>query len=91
MSLYFLCTNSEVNCGLFIFVLLLLFDLRSGLAEMEELFYDLSSFAAEETEMEGASLLEVVKKIKPTILIGLSGVGGIFTGNPHGILILVIF
>ena len=53
---------------------------RKNLAEMEELFYDLSSFAAEETEMEGKSLLEVVKHVKPNILIGLSGVGGIFTG-----------
>jgi len=51
---------------------------------MEEFFYDLSSFAAEETEMEGKSLLEVVKAIKPNILIGLSAVGGLFTGKQTG-------
>lgn len=48
---------------------------------MEELFYDLSSFAAEETDKEGAGLLDVINLVKPNILIGLSGVGGIFTGN----------
>ena len=53
---------------------------RKNLLELEELFYDLTTFAAEETDMEGQSLLEVVKKVKPNILIGLSGVGGIFTG-----------
>ncbi len=52
---------------------------RRGLLEMEELFYDLSSFAAEETEWEGAPLLDVVKLVKPNVLIGLSGVGGVFT------------
>ena len=54
---------------------------RPGLADMEDTFYDISSFAADEEEMEGAALLDVVKAVKPTILIGLSGVGGIFTGK----------
>ena len=54
---------------------------RSNLAEMEETFYDLGTFAADETEMEGANLLQVVQKVGPTILIGLSGVGGLFTGR----------
>ncbi len=54
---------------------------RPNLAAMEETFYDLSSFAAEETEMEGMQLLDVVKTVKPTVLIGLSAVGGIFNGN----------
>lgn len=54
---------------------------RDNLDKMEELFYDLKTFAAEETNMEGMGLLDVVKKVKPNILIGLSGVGGIFTGK----------
>ncbi|XP_040578538.1 uncharacterized protein [Lepeophtheirus salmonis] len=52
---------------------------RHNLREMEELFYDLSTFAANEIEMEGFGLLEVVKRVKPTVLIGLSACGGIFT------------
>ena len=48
---------------------------------MEDLFYDLSNFAAEENEWEGMGLKEVVEKVKPDILIGLSGQGGIFTGR----------
>ena len=48
---------------------------------MEETFFDLSYFAAEETEAEGKGLLDVVKMVKPTILIGLSAQGGIFTGR----------
>ncbi|XP_059097356.1 uncharacterized protein LOC131891736 isoform X1 [Tigriopus californicus] len=54
---------------------------RDNLDKMEELFYDLKTFAAEETNMEGMELLEVVKTVKPNILIGLSGVGGIFTDD----------
>ena len=37
---------------------------------MEEEFYDLSSFAVSEAEMEGKSLLETVKMVKPNIIIG---------------------
>jgi hypothetical protein len=37
---------------------------------MEELFEDLSSFAESDTAMEGLSLLDTVKKVKPSILIG---------------------
>jgi len=51
---------------------------RSNLAKMEENFYDLATFAEDDVTMEGMSLIEVIKKVKPTVLIGLSGCGGIF-------------
>ena len=47
--------------------------------EMEDLFYDLSSFAARDHTMEGLSLLETIRRVRPTILIGLSACGGLFT------------
>ena len=37
---------------------------------MEEEFYDLSSFAVNDADMEGLSLLDTVRKVKPNILIG---------------------
>ena len=37
---------------------------------MEEEFFDLSSFAVQDAEMEGKSLLETVKAVKPNIIIG---------------------
>ena len=37
---------------------------------MEDEFYDLSSFAVDDASMEGMSLLETVKTVKPNILIG---------------------
>ena len=40
---------------------------------MEDEFYDLSSFAVEDSSMEGMSLLDTVKSVKPNILIGKSG------------------
>ena len=46
---------------------------------MEENFYDLSSFAARDNTMEGMSLLDTVKTVKPNILIGLSACGGLFS------------
>ena len=36
-------------------------------------------FARDENECEGSSILEVVKRFKPNVLIGLSGQGGIFS------------
>ena len=39
----------------------------------------MSAFAEDDTSMEGLSLLEVIKKVQPNVLIGLSGCGGIFT------------
>merc|ERR1719319_112779 len=52
---------------------------RRNLGELEELFEGLTSFAKSDTGLEGQSLLETVKSVKPTILIGLSGVGGLFS------------
>ena len=46
---------------------------------MEEEFYDLSSFAVAEADMEGLSLLDTVRTVKPNILIGLSACGGLFS------------
>ena len=46
---------------------------------MEEQFYDLSSFASDDTGLEGISLLETVRTVKPNIIIGLSACGGLFT------------
>ena len=43
---------------------------RSNLLEMEELFEDLSNFAESDTNMEGMSLLDTVRRVKPSILIG---------------------
>ena len=37
---------------------------------MEEQFYDLSSFAVDDPAMEGMSLIDSIKKVKPNILIG---------------------
>jgi len=54
---------------------------RSNLVEMEELFMDLSNFAASDTSMEGMNLVDTVRKVKPSILIGLSGCGGLFTSD----------
>jgi len=54
---------------------------RPKLSELEELFPDLSSFAKTDSSLEGLTLLETVKNVKPTILIGLSGVGGLFSDD----------
>jgi len=51
---------------------------RTNLKEMEEQFYDLSSFAVDDPEMEGMSLIDTIRKVKPNILIGLSACGGLF-------------
>merc|ERR1719180_175058 len=54
---------------------------RPKLSELEELFPGLSSFAKTDSSLEGLTLLETVKNVKPTILIGLSGVGGLFSDD----------
>jgi len=51
---------------------------RKNLEEMEDLFHDLSSFADDDTSLEGMSLLDTINMVKPNILIGLSAVGGLF-------------
>jgi len=51
---------------------------RDNLEQMEETFFDLSSFAARDHTMEGLSLLDTVKTVRPNILIGLSACGGLF-------------
>eukprot|EP00927_Polykrikos_kofoidii_P071530 TRINITY_DN67792_c0_g1_i1.p1 TRINITY_DN67792_c0_g1~~TRINITY_DN67792_c0_g1_i1.p1 ORF type:complete len:654 (+),score=91.54 TRINITY_DN67792_c0_g1_i1:95-1963(+) len=48
---------------------------RSGLADV------VRSFARPEADLEGASPLEVVIYSKATVLLGLSGVGGLFTSG----------
>ena len=58
---------------------ILLFQGRNNLTEMEETFHKLSTFAAREESMEGLSLLETIKKVRPSILLGLSACGGLFT------------
>jgi len=54
---------------------------RKNLSELERSFYNLKQFARKETDMEGMSVLEVVSKVKPSVLIGLTGVGGIFSDD----------
>ena len=49
---------------------------RPTLAKMEEEFYDLSSFAVSDASMEGKSLLETVKTVKPNIIIGAGSIIG---------------
>ena len=43
------------------------------------LFPGQDAFLRDGIELEGASLMSVIKHVKPTILLGLSGVGGLFT------------
>ena len=56
----------------------LMFQGRDNLVEMEETFYKLSEFAARDQSMEGLSLHETIKRVRPSILIGLSACGGLF-------------
>ena len=65
--------GSFLNQGttiIYIFVPVLKCGFRSNLAEMEEQFFDLSSFAVDDPAMEGMSLIDTIKKVKPNILIG---------------------
>ena len=40
-----------------------------------------STFAEDNSKMEGMKLVDVINTVKPTVLIGLSGCGGIFNGT----------
>ena len=46
---------------------------------MQKTFFRLSKFAAQDEDMEGLSLHDTIKKVRPSILIGLSACGGLFT------------
>ena len=46
---------------------------------MQKTFFRLSEFAAQDEDMEGLSLHDTIKKVWPSILIGLSACGGLFT------------
>ena len=52
---------------------------RDNLEQMEENFFDLSSFAARDEGMEGMSLLETIRHVRPSILVGLSACSGLFS------------
>ena len=52
---------------------------RDNLLQMEENFFDLSSFAARDEGMEGMSLLETIRQVRPSILVGLSACSGLFS------------
>ena len=43
---------------------------RPNLKAMKEFFHDLSSFAVDDGNMEGMSLVDTIKAVKPNILIG---------------------
>ena len=51
---------------------------RKNLSELERSFDDLKHFARKEADMEGMGVLDVIKRVKPSILIGLTGKGGVF-------------
>ena len=51
---------------------------RNNIPELEANFDNIRDYA-KDPELEGLGLEEIVAKVKPTILIGLSAVGGLFT------------
>lgn len=54
---------------------------RKNLTELETNFNSLRLFARNELEYDGEELLETIKRVRPHILIGLSGVGGLFSAE----------
>lgn len=50
-----------------------------GSPGITKLFPGQDKYLRNEVDMEGKTLYEVVKSVKPTILLGLSGAGGTFT------------
>ena len=72
-------TYKRTDQQLFKLIYKILFQGRDNLAEMKETFHKLDKFASRDESMEGLSLLETIKKVRPSILIGLSACGGLFT------------
>ena len=70
-------TNGDQK--LFKLIYKILFQGRDNLAEMKETFHKLDKFASRDESMEGLSLLDTIKKVRPSILIGLSACGGLFS------------
>jgi len=54
---------------------------RKNLEELQEYFTSLDTFARKEVSMEGQSLVDTIKTVKPNILIGLTGKKGVFTDD----------
>ncbi|KRX09742.1 hypothetical protein PPERSA_02614 [Pseudocohnilembus persalinus] len=54
---------------------------RTNFDELQDSFTDLQDFAksGSETRLEGESLVDTIKRVQPDVLIGLSGVGGVFS------------
>ena len=64
-------TNILIHYSMYTSNILILYSMnRSNLAEMEDLFYDLSSFAVDDPALEGMGLVDTIKLVKPNILIG---------------------
>merc|ERR1711874_323254 len=54
---------------------------RKNLAELQESFPELDTFARKELHLEGTTLTDTIKLAKPNVLIGLTGKQGVFTDD----------